>query len=85
MNKQKAIPLGMSLPFPDGRVWAAVRSGKVVSMVYMHPVPVGVTFEVFRDRSRSDLSRHGAVWTGEVRFGEFFPKFASTDRRAVHE
>lgn len=85
MSKPLAsIPLEVALPFPDGKVWAAVHSGKVVDMVYMKPVPVGVPFERFRDRSRANLSRRGAVWTGEMRNGQFCPKFASTDRRAEH-
>ena len=70
-------------PFPDGRVWAAIRNGVVVNMEYMTlPDDFGGSFDAFRQVTRARLSREGAVWSGEVRDRRFFPKFESSDYRA---
>lgn len=68
-------------PFPDGAVWAAIKGGVVINMVYMSGHDDSVPFGVFRQRSRGDLAKHGEVWSGAVRAGRFVPDFESTDVR----
>lgn len=69
-------------PFPAGPVWAAIRHGVVMSMVYMDdPAGADVPFGVFRQRARAALAKEGEVWTGRVRAGRFVPDFESTDVR----
>jgi hypothetical protein len=69
-------------PFPDGAVWAAIRHGVVMNMVYMNSHDVSVSFGLFRQRSRAALAKEGEVWTGAVRGGCFVPSFDSTDVRS---
>lgn len=68
-------------PFPPGKVWAAIRGGAVMNMVYMTGSDGSVPFGVFRQRSRSVLAKDGEVWSGSVRAGCFVPDFESTDVR----
>lgn len=69
-------------PFPPGKVWAAIKSGVVVNMVYMtQPDGEKVSYGVFRQRSRAELAKRGEVWSGTVRAGRFVPNFESTDVR----
>ena len=78
---QESYPL--PLPFPDGKVWAAIHRGVVVNMEYMKlPDDFGGSFAAFRQVTRARLSREGAVWSGEVRDRRFFPVFESSDYRA---
>jgi hypothetical protein len=80
MSAQRSYAL--PLPFPDGAVWAAIKHGVVVNMVYMDdPSGSEVPFGVFRQRSRGKLAKEGEVWSGRVRAGRFEPKFESTDVR----
>lgn len=71
-------------PFPDGRVWAAIRSGEVVNMAYMTP-PEGEHYGAFRKRERGRLARDGVVWSGSVENSggkcRFVPSFDSSDIR----
>ncbi len=74
----------LALPylFPDGAVWAALRYGAVVNMVYMtQPDGEKVSYGVFRQRARAELAKQGEVWSGAVRAGRFVPSFDSTDVR----
>lgn len=59
-------------PFPPGKVWAAIRGGVVMNMVYM-TLPEGLSFTLHRNRSRAALAKDGVVWTGEVVKGRFVP------------
>ena len=69
-------------PFPGGAVWAAIKSGAVVNMVYMtQPDGEKVSYGVFRQRARAELAKQGEVWSGAVRAGRFVPDFESTDVR----
>lgn len=68
MSDSREYPL--PLPFPDGRVWAAIRDGAVLDMAYM-AVPEGVLFHVYRQQARGRLARQGRVVTGEVIGGRF--------------
>jgi len=71
----------LGYPFPDGKVWAAIRDRAVVNMIYMRHEDKAISFNVFRERSRAALSREGAVWSGAIKDGRFVPEFESTDRR----
>lgn len=74
--------LALPHPFPDGAVWAAIKSGAVVNMVYMtQPDGEKVSYGVFRQRARAELAKQGEVWSGAVRAGRFVPDFESTDVR----
>lgn len=68
-------------PFPNGAVWAAIRHGVVMDMVYMSSYDNSVSFGVFRQRSRAKLAKEGEVWSGAVSKGRFVPMFESTDVR----
>lgn len=68
-------------PFPDGPVWAAIKHGVVMNMVYMSNNDGSVPFGVFRQRSRGALAKEGEVWSGAVRGGRFWPLFDSSDVR----
>jgi len=72
-------------PFPPGKVWAAIKGGVVMNMVYMSMQPDDMSFQSFRQRSRSDLAREGEVWTGDVKDGRFYPQFESRDVRHTGE
>ncbi len=82
---QSARSYALPYPFPPGRVWAAIRDGVVMNMVYMAPIPEGMEFEAFRQQSRRELAREGVVWSGEVSGGRFVPKFESRDVRHTGE
>ncbi|OIR10989.1 hypothetical protein GALL_71600 [mine drainage metagenome] len=75
----KTYPL--PYPFPDGRVWAAIRNGIVVNMVYMDHLPDDMEFQAYRQQSRGALAKEGEVWTGAVKTGRFVPQFESRDVR----
>lgn len=79
----RATRLSYALPhlFPGGAVWAAIRHGVVINMVYMSSCDGSVPFSVFRQRARAELAKEGEVWSGEVRGGRFVPSFDSTDVR----
>lgn len=77
---KSACSYPLPLPFPPGKVWAAIRGGVVMNMVYM-TVPEGVSFNLHRQRSRATLAKDGVVWTGEVCGGCFVPSAESTDIR----
>ena len=69
-------------PFPDGAVWVAIRDGVVMNMEYMKlPDNFGGSFDAFRQVTRARLSREGAVWSGRVCSGRFWPRFESSDYR----
>lgn len=68
-------------PFPGGAVWAAIKSGEVVNMVYMSSNDDSVPYSVFRQRSRAALAKEGVVWSGRVKGGCFVPEFETTDIR----
>ncbi len=72
-------------PFPDGRVWAAIKDGQVVNMAYMDRGPAGLPFHVYRQRTRATLAKDGVVWTGRVRAGKFIPDFETNDIRHAGE
>ena len=71
-----AVRYPLPHPFPNGRVWAAVKYGKLVNMVYMvyMAVPDGIHFNDHRQKSRAALADLGKVLTGEVRDGFFVPR-----------
>lgn len=71
----------LPFPFPDGAVWAAIRHGVVMNMVYMSSYDGTVSFGLFRQRSRGDLAKEGEVWSGAVSNRRFVPMFESTDVR----
>lgn len=74
--------LALPYPFPNGAVWAAIKRGAVVNMVYMtQPDGEKVSYGVFRQRSRAALAKEGVVWSGRVRGGCFVPEFETTDIR----
>lgn len=75
------LSYALPYPFPDGAVWAAIRRGVVMNLVYMSSNDGSVSFGVFRQRVRRDLARQGEVWSGVVNAGRFFPSFESTDVR----
>lgn len=75
------ISYALPYPFPDGPVWAAIRHGVVMNMVYMSSYDDSVPFGVFRQRSRAVLAKEGEVWSGAVRDSRFVPDFESTDVR----
>ena len=75
------LSYALPYPFPDGAVWAAIRRGVVMNMVYMSSHDGSVPFGVFRQRSRGDLAKQGEVWSGTVSDGRFVPDFESTDVR----
>ena len=79
MKQPQSFPL--PYPFPDGRVWAAIRAGVVMNMVYMYHLPDDLEFSVFRQQSRATLAKEGAVWAGEVRGAKFVPGYESSDHR----
>lgn len=79
--KGGAHSYALPYPFPDGVVWAALKHGVVMNMVYMSSYDGEVSFGLFRQRSRADLAKHGEVWSGAVRDGRFVPDFESTDVR----
>lgn len=83
----KQLPQSFPLPypFPDGRVWAAIRGGVVMNMVYMDSLPDDLEFPAFRQQSRAALAKDGAVWTGAVKAGRFVPQFESRDVRHTGE
>lgn len=64
----------LPLPFPDGKVWAAIRQGRVVDMVYMDRFPSDMPFHSFRQISRARLAKAGSVMTGEIVSREFVPR-----------
>lgn len=69
-------------PFPPGLVWAAIRGGVVMNMIYMaQPSGDDVPFGVFRQRSRSALAKEGIVWSGRVILGKFEPDYETMDIR----
>lgn len=68
-------------PFPDGAVWAAIKHGVVMDMVYMSSYDDTVPFGVFRQRSRANLAKVGEVWSGAVSERRFVPSFESNDVR----
>lgn len=75
------LSYALPYPFPDGEVWAALRGGVVMNMVYMSSYDGEVSFGLFRQRSRADLAKQGEVWSGAVRAGRFVPDFDSSDVR----
>jgi hypothetical protein len=77
LNDSYALPHD----FPHGRVWAAIRGGVVMNMIYMMPPDDSVSFGAFRQRSRAELAKEGVVWSGEVLNGRFVPRFESSDIR----
>ncbi len=77
---QPAQSYPLPLPFPPGKVWAAIRDGVVVNMIYME-LPAGMSYTVHRQRSRATLARNGVVWSGRVEHQCFVPSFESTDSR----
>jgi hypothetical protein len=79
MKQPQSFPL--PYPFPDGRVWAAIRAGVVMNMVYMDHLPDDLEFSVFRQQSRATLAKEGEVWSGEVSGGRFVSKYESSDHR----
>lgn len=81
MKSQPLQSFALPYPFPPGKVWAAIKGGVVMNMVYMTMQPADMSFQSFRQRSRADLAREGAVWTGEVKDGRFVPQFESRDVR----
>lgn len=83
LHQPQSFPL--PFPFPDGKVWAAIRAGVVMNMVYMDHVPDDLEFHSYRQLSRAALAKEGEVWTGEVRGGRFVPKFETRDSRHVAE
>jgi hypothetical protein len=85
MKLQPLQTFALPYPFPPGRVWVAIKGGVVMNMVYMTHQPVDMSFQNFRQRSRADLAREGAVWTGEVKEGRFVPQFESRDVRHTGE
>lgn len=78
INPAQSYPL--PFPFPDGKVWAAIRGGVVMDMVYM-ALPKDVSFDLHRKRSRAALAKHGVVWSGAVLKGCFVPAYESGDVR----
>lgn len=83
-NGRKGSPDSYPLPypFPDGAVWVAMRDGVVMNMEYMKlPDDFGGSFDAFRQVTRARLSREGAVWSGRVCGGRFWPRFESSDYR----
>jgi hypothetical protein len=62
-------------PFPDGPVWAAVKHGVVMNMVYMNECADIANFSAFRYCSRGELAKQGKVLTGQVSGGHFVPRF----------
>ena len=82
-NRPQFYPL--PYPFPDGRVWAAIRDGVVMNMVYMDHLPDDLEFAVYRQQSRAALAKDGMVWSGAVKAGCFIPKFESRDVRHTGE
>lgn len=78
---ETAQSYALPCPFPDGAVWAAIKHGVVMNMVYMSSYDGSVSFGVFRQRSRGDLAKQGEVWSGAVRARRFVPDFESTDVR----
>lgn len=57
-----SAPLESSYPlpleFPSGSVWAAIRDGVVVNMIYMaQPARDTVPYGLFRQRSRAALAK----------------------------
>lgn len=81
MKAQSLQSYALPYPFPPGKVWAAIKGGVVMNLVYMTMQPSDMSFQSFRQRSRADLAREGAVWTGEVKDGRFVPQFESRDVR----
>lgn len=80
------VPAARSYPlpydFPPGKAWAAIRDGAVINMIYMaQPEGDGVSYGLFRQRSRAELAKDGEVWSGEVRGGRFVADFETTDVR----
>jgi hypothetical protein len=67
--------------FPDGSVWAAIRNGVVMNMVYMDRRPADLEFQAFRQQSRAALAREGVVWAGKVLGGKFVPAYETSDVR----
>lgn len=67
--------------FPEGAVWAAIRNGVVMNMVYMDRQPQDLDFHTFRQQSRAALAREGAVWAGKVLGGKFVPAYETSDVR----
>lgn len=85
MKSQPLQSYALPYPFPPGKVWAAIKGGVVMNMVYMSMQPADMSFQSFRQRSRADLAREGEVWTGDVKDGRFIPQFESRDVRHTGE
>jgi len=64
----------LPLPFPSGKVWAAIRHGEVADMVYMDRCPPDVPFHSYRHLSRARLAKVGTVKAGEVVPGAFIAR-----------
>lgn len=79
---QAALSYPLPHPFPPGNVWAAIKDGVVVNMIYMRQDKYDeVPYTVFRQRSRASLAKQGVVWSGKVSGRCFVPDFKSTDHR----
>lgn len=81
-----SVSYELPYPFPPGKVWAAIRFGTVMDMIYMTlPADCDVPFNVYRQRCRAALAKSGVVWSGQVSDGRFVPDFETTDIRHTGE
>ncbi len=73
-NQVEGFALPSELNQGRGKAWAAVSNGKVIDIVYMNPIPDGMSFNDFRLATRSKLSKKGNLITGLIDGCRLIPK-----------